>query len=612
MPAPRSDGAATGGPPPTGVGRFAGAAGLARLARFVPLAVALIVLGYHLAPLFREVTSWARQWDARYFWFVLEVDRTTILEHHQLPLWNPYYCGGAPHLANPQSSSFSPFNLFPLLFGMPLGYRVGYAAGLFTALLTLRAFARTLGLGEAGATLAGAGYAVCGALAQHMGGGHWAWMGFALHPLLLRSLHLAVAGRREHIVWGGVALAVIVLHAPVYSMAFGLVVLGVYALLLGLARGPWDGRRLAVAFGSAAGIAAIGLGLGAFRLLPIAELVLAHPRKVDDWDAMAFWELFETFGVRHHARGFGRHQYVFPEYGNYFGLIGLGLVLAGAAVVLARRRSLWPLAAAAFLFLLFELGNQVPLPWWLLKQLPVYAGLRVPSRFTIVAGLFMCLLAGVAVDALARPAPGPRAARWWPWARAAGLVLAVVYLFDAASFNRLQWGQTIGTPPPRDPRAASFRQVPGDRGRMMAFPRSNQGTLSCFEETPLPISPRLRGNLPADEYLADPSAGTVRRVRWSPNRIVLDVDVQRPAVVLVNQNFDPGWRAQVGDGEGAGVIANEGGLLAARVEAGRRLVTFYYRPRSLVIGAAVSLVTLLLAGGFLVILRRRRPSAAVA
>jgi uncharacterized membrane protein YfhO len=114
----------------------------------------------------------------------------------------------------------------------------------------------------------------------------------------------------------------------------------------------------------------------------------------------------------------------------------------------------------------------------------------------------------------------------------------------------------------------------------------------------LPISPRLRGNLPADEFLADPSAGTARRRRWSPNRIVLEVDVRRPAVVLVNQNFDPGWRADGGE------VANEGGLLAARVEAGQRALTFYYRPRSFVVGGVVSLMTLLCAAAFLLIHRR--------
>jgi hypothetical protein len=61
--------------------------------------------------------------------------------------------------------------------------------------------------------------------------------------------------------------------------------------------------------------------------------------------------------------------------------------------------------------------------------------------------------------------------------------------------------------------------------------------------------------------------------------------------VLVNQN-DPGWRAEGGE------VVNEGGLLGARVPAGRGTLTFVYRPRSFVVGSAVSLATLVLAGAF--------------
>jgi hypothetical protein len=171
------------------------------------------------------------------------------------------------------------------------------------------------------------------------------------------------------------------------------------------------------------------------------------------------------------------------------------------------------------------------------------------------------------------------------------LALAVAYLFDAASWNRLQFLPTLGMAPPTAPRGQEFKQVPGDAGLMLLYPRQNQGSLSCFEETPLPQSPRLRPNLPADEYLAEPDAGVVRRVSWSPNRIVLDVDVKRPATVLVNQNWGPGWRA-VG---GALVEGGDGGLLAARVPAGRHTLQLHYSPTSFWLGAAVSLLALALA-----------------
>jgi hypothetical protein len=582
----------------------------ALLQRWVPLAIALGVLAFHVAPLWREVASWANQGDARYFWFMIEVDRTTLLDHGQFPLWNPYYCGGAPHLANPQAATGSPFLLPILLFGTPVGFRLAYTLGLLAALLSLRAYARTLGLSEVAATAAGGGYAVCGAFAQHLGGGQWGWMGFALYPLMLRSLHLVMRGRRDHLVWGALALAVIIFHQPIYPLAFAVIVVASYGLFLGLQAGlrsrPFTARKVAAPVGAALAMLALGMLFTAVRLLPEWMFIRSHPRLVKDWDYTWPWELFETYAIRHSERRFSYHQYVFPEYGNYFGWIGVALIFVGLYLVLRRRRALWPVVAGAVLALLLQLGHLRPLPWWALKKLPVYEHLRVPSRFTTVAGMFMCVLIGVVVDTWGAPA----LARWRVmggrarWIGAGVLALAVAYLVDAASWNRLQWHQTIGVPPPHDPPAAAFHQVPGNRGNMMIYPRLNEGTLSCFEESPLDISPRLRPNLPADEYLADPTAGTLRRVRWSPNRIVLDVDVTRPATVIVNQNYGPGWRAEGGE------LVNDGGLLTAQVSAGHHAVTFIFRPPGLWVGLLVSLTSLFAGLAFAVRGYRARPRQA--
>ena len=348
----------------------------------------------------------------------------------------------------------------------------------------------------------------------------------------------------------------------------------------------------------------LGLGLGAVRLFPLGEFVAGHPRVVKDWDYTWPQELLTTYGQRYGARAFGHHQYVFPEFGNYFGWLGVGLMLAGLFYVVARRRrALLPIVAGAVTFVVFQLGNLVPLPWWLLRHLPVFNHLRVPSRFTIVAGMFMCVLIGVAVDTWGTPALAPAAQS--PRRRALGvgvLALALAFLFDAASWNRLQLLPTLGAPAPRDAPAAQFHQVPGDRGRMLLYPRLNEGSLSYFEESPLDVSPRLRANLPADEYLAEPDAGSVHRRAWTPNRIELDVDVSRPATVLVNQNFAAGWRVDGGE------LVSEGGLLAARVPAGRRTLTFRYLPGSLLVGAAVSALALAVAIALVVTGRRRRAS----
>jgi hypothetical protein len=566
------------------------------------LAVTLAVLVYYAAPLWGRFENTPGTGDGGWTWFMLGVDRTSIVEHHQLPFWNPYYCGGAPHFGSPQSGSLSPFSIFSLLFGVPIGHRISYSVAFVAALLCVRAYARTLGLSDFASIVAGAGYAVCGAFAQHFGGGHWCWIPFAFYPLMLRSLHLVLAGRKDHLVWGALPITFTIFHWPIYPMFYALMLVPIYGLYLGLARlGPTrDWRRLGQAMAASLGMVALGVALGAVRLLPVVAYTSAHPRIVKDRDYTWPWELFEMYGLRHTARVFG-HQYVWPEFGNYLGLVGLALVFAGAWVVVRRRRALWPVLAGVVTFCVFQLGNLIPLPWWILRHLPVFNHLRVPSRFTIVAGMFMCVLIGVAVDTWASPAltawrESSRRAR-----RTAVFVsgLALAFLVDAAQFNRLQWIQNFAGPPRKLDHAAEFHQVPGNASLQYLYPPANQGTLNCFEETPIPISPALRTDLPSQEYLQDASLGSVRRVHWSPNRIDLDVNTTRPTTVIVNQNFGPGWRAQ------GGTLVSEDGLLAARVPAGRSAVTFSYLPPLLIPGLAISLVAALAAAAYVVVVRRR-------
>jgi hypothetical protein len=227
----------------------------------------------------------------------------------------------------------------------------------------------------------------------------------------------------------------------------------------------------------------------------------------------------------------------------------------------------------------------------------------------MLAGMFLCVLVGVAVDTWGTPAlarggaPSPPARRAL---RLGVLALALVFLFDAASWNRLPFAAALGAPVPTDEPRENFRQVMGAANRAQLFPRLNEGSLTCREEPAPTISPRLRPELHEDEYLADPRAGTVWRIAWAPDRITLHVDVARQTVVIVNQNGGPGWRASGGE-----LVPNlEGGLLAAEVMPGERVLTFFYRPRSFVVGAVVSLLALAAAAAFIVIERRRRARGA--
>ncbi len=119
---------------------------------------------------------------------------------------------------------------------------------------------------------------------------------------------------------------------------------------------------------------------------------------------------------------------------------------------------------------------------------------------------------------------------------------------------------------------------------------------------PIPFRclPSCAAILPADEYLADSTAGSVTRRSWTPNAIELDVALSRPTELLINQNFHTGWRSNVGQ------VRDHDGLLAIALPAGAREVRLSFRPRSAIAGALSSILAFIIAGWLIRRERRQR------
>ena len=88
------------------------------------LAVLTSVVTLFLAPLIGRIFNIGEHLDWKYFQMLWEADRKSLVEYGQLPLWNPWYCGGNAQLANPQTQFFSVASLFSLLFGASVGIKL--------------------------------------------------------------------------------------------------------------------------------------------------------------------------------------------------------------------------------------------------------------------------------------------------------------------------------------------------------------------------------------------------------------------------------------------------------------------------------------------------------
>ncbi|PIT98006.1 MAG: hypothetical protein COT71_03000 [Candidatus Andersenbacteria bacterium CG10_big_fil_rev_8_21_14_0_10_54_11] len=93
------------------------------------LAAPLVLIGFWYSPGDLGISDWDYYFSYHHF------IRTSLVQHHAFPFWNPYTCGGTAGLADPEFPLFTPTFLLELLFGIPTGFRLAIFLSVeFTAL----------------------------------------------------------------------------------------------------------------------------------------------------------------------------------------------------------------------------------------------------------------------------------------------------------------------------------------------------------------------------------------------------------------------------------------------------------------------------------------------
>lgn len=538
--------------------------------------------------------------DAHYFCLHEEAARITILEHGQVPVWNPWFCGGIPGIANPQDTSLAPDFLLRLAFGTAPGRHLVLFLFLLLGLEGSYRFARAKGLTALGAALAAAAFACSGRITNGINVGQLNMLGFELLPWAMLGFELGLK-RWGYRILGGFAMAWMLLYGGTYTVPYTGLVLGL--LMLGAIWRLWRAgvkQAWRAPLVSITTIAAVGIGLSAIRLIPMLEVIFQNPRIWERQEANSLVWLFSALASPRGTPGMhiAGDAYVGPW------ILALAIV---CPLLIWRSRPLartgLGLLSMGGLFFWMALGDQGPLSiysW--MNHLPIFGQLRDPYRYTILVGLFACLAAGCTLSLIERAAGG-----WGAWVltrlriikahsreksgahlRSYGLLLAlpiaVLVSADVVYENRVS--ASVFSDPPIRTRAGEFRQSVGNRWDAHLWPAIKRGSLQCFEETPFAQSAALRGNLAQEEFAQDPDSGTVERKHWSPQRIELKVTAKQAMTVVVNQNHHRAWTSTIGS------VRSVDGLLGLDLPAGDHRVVLSYEDPLLNIGLYISLSTL--------------------
>lgn len=601
--------------------------------RFALAFLAAVALPLFLMPLLRgEVFTLRDHFD--YFqplrWFTAQE-----LQAGRLPLWNPWNASGEPWLANPQTGVFYPPSWLFLL----LPFATAYMLFLLVHLVVLGwgaclLFRRTVSEGAA----------LVGAAALMFSGPVLSLLDVSNNLATLAWIPLALWCAAEG-AWrrGGIVLTLAFLGGePFFAALAGVLVL--VASFAGRAapaapqvaeeenRGG-TGRGGRAARGRIRGIvltALVAFGLSAVQLFPFLEMVgrsdraaglheetiLAHSMAWRDWLRIAVPPALDDTAIDPNLT-----QHFIP-------VVYVGMLVCALALLGIRRRTLPWLALLAFAVLV-SLGPP------LLARLPLTL-FRYPARLVPFGALAIAALAAagwdrirpnrrwvdlvvvflVLVDLMPRAWPllqtAPFRVDAVPYPHAMGLETKVLRVGAIDPAHRAAW--MSGYLNLYDRRFDFFTAAPvisnayarmhdrilekptreelGRKGIGWILTTRSLGLRAAYRAGDV-IAYRNNATMPtAFEVVRNPTTPVPARVVFDTSRARVTVDAAREGVVVLLQQDAPGWRVSI-DGVEAKNIRIDGLFRGVQVTRGRHEIVWSYRPLSLLLGAATTLLTLL-------------------
>jgi hypothetical protein len=531
----------------------------------------------------------------------------TLATYHQLPVWNPWECGGSPLLANPESHVFTPFVFLEALLGAVGGVKLEVLLHLALMVVGGYLLGREVGLGRWASWAPALIPAWTSSYPLHIGSGHLWALTYAYVPWVLWLSERAVRRRRPlDAALAGAFLALMANEGGTYPAPHAALVLSVLLLWRAIAlRSLWPVGVLALAGGSA-------VLLSAPHLLPMYSLLRNHPRVLESTESTS-WAVvarayFSFDQLRDQAMPKDRWYWGFHECGAYLGPLGGLLALIG---IVRGGREARPWFAIALILVLLGLGDfgdgwakkpHLPFSLWAaLHRLPGFSSQRVPSRFLAMASPALGILGGLGLEAMG--------ARFGTRARVVGLLALALGAGDAWARGSPNYAVMYSMAPIEVKSPSTFTQyLLRERGMVTQYAsvltRANLGALNCWDEVHLPVAAVgvNQTGYQGEQFME--GAGSVTLQRWTPNRLFLQVEAPEPTVLVINQNYDGPWMLAQGTGE----VFSERGRLAVRLPAGPQELVLAYQSGFVEAGLALFALGVLGIAALAVLERRKAAS----
>ena len=533
-------------------------------------------------------------WDL-YFTYRHHLHRT-ITEFHQFPLWNPWMCGGSAALGDPEFPVLAPTFLTNLIFGSETGLKVTIYIATAVGAVGVLMLGKRLGLSVYGALIAALGVAFSSVNLLEIVEGHPNIFSAMWVPWIFWSWLAAYRSSRVSF-WPivcGIFLAFTFFQGGIYMLSYTTL-----AFLVLLLLAPNHKRAFLITLTS--GLWALG-----FAWVKLIPTILWLRQFQDESYASSTYTIpylhKVLFGRYLHGAGGARD--IIPdqgsgwhEYGAYIGPF-IGALAVIGLTKLRKTRIVPALAIATILTIL--LSSSGPLLKPIFDQISFIPRSNI-SRIILFAVIPISLLAGYGLDALRE-----RMRHKWLPAIVAIALLAYV-AGDLFTLSVQLSNQAFVLPYPEIPISPApspiahltstydIRHNEVDYTRAYAATIQGYGTsASCNVLRPKNVARTIHDKENFGPVLVSKNM-TIHETAWAPSRVTTRITtVVDQTEVMLNTNYAKGWWVIEGETppRPAEDVQGRVGIWASR---GSHTLTFFYRPRGMYAGMAITGLTMAVA-----------------
>jgi hypothetical protein len=513
-------------------------------------------------------------WDK--FFTYHEIQRKTILEYNQFPLWNPYVCGGEPWWAHPTSDFLSPYFLCVLVFGTIEGTIIIYLFQALTGLVGMYFLSRYYKLNFIISILNAVFFLNGFNMLANVGA--VTFLNISFLPWIYLFFKRSISERKYFFIVLCL-LSYLIYAGNIYIFIISFIVIATDIIFKSIV------EKKPVFLLSLFNILFLVFLLTSPKLIPMIELLIKYPRHTQ---LAPFPGLFNPkyiwAGMLELKRFFYSQNNIYVNsrflneeiFGYHFSPIIIFLIILIPFLLWKKYKQILILN---IIFLFLALGDNSPVNLWRLVHFFI-GSLKANHKFFGGYLTVFSLTIGIAIkEAQEKYFRSEKLKVIIP----AGLLFMIFFNVFLSANKIFKDGVSTINYNLKDTKTEFFQTI-GDHRKMFDSVHNNQGVVYGYDsignQIKIKVIPREYKEYKGEYFLTD-EMGKIDKVYFSPNLLRFSVNLSDEDTLVINQNYFPGWRSSTGK------VINHNGLIGIPLKKIDKKIVLFYLPSTLVIGLII-------------------------